>query len=393
MGTYSTVLFFYMLYPSLCRTSMDILSCQNPSTGSHTSSYGLQSDVSHNTTIPAWQKELYLRYDVEEPCYKGNHLSHVGLIAIPSMLAYAVGLPLSAFIILWRRRGYRQLETKKYIFRLGLVYSGYRPNRWWWEGIVVLRKLSVICFSSFMHDDALQLQFAFGIMVVNFAHHMYLPFDVNEDTTDKDKYLEEDAESGHFLGEGLLLHRLERNSIIVSMMLLWSASVFTMRLDCGKTGWEFCSFVVLGVFLSNIVFLISGVYLYVYLFLKRTKLAKHVMGQFRKGIDSFRSQRRADGAGNAGNNTAGDNIGVTVATRVENPAYGAAERLEQSDALCVAAPANPLFGHNKGLARSSAVGSGRAKMAKNAKPPSELRGTAVEMIQMEIQMENTGESK
>ena len=31
--SYSTVLFFYMLYPSLCRTSMDILSCQNPHSG------------------------------------------------------------------------------------------------------------------------------------------------------------------------------------------------------------------------------------------------------------------------------------------------------------------------------------------------------------------------
>eukprot|EP00946_MAST-07B_sp_MAST-7B-sp1_P001440 g1440.t1 len=80
--------------------------------------------------------------------------------------------------------------TSIYICIFPLVFTSLM-----WEGIVVLRKLSVICVSSLMHDDALQLQFAFGIMVVNFAlHHMYLPFDVNEDTTDKDKYLEEAAE-------------------------------------------------------------------------------------------------------------------------------------------------------------------------------------------------------
>ena len=61
------------------------------------------------------------------------------------------------------------------------------------EGIVVLSKLSIICFSSFLHDDGLQLQFALGVMVVNLAlHHIYLPFEVSG--AKKGKYLEEDAE-------------------------------------------------------------------------------------------------------------------------------------------------------------------------------------------------------
>ena len=91
---------------------------------------------------PVWKSELYLRGDFEEPCYQGDHLNFVVLVAVPSILGYAVGLPMVAFLILWRRRHF--LETKKYIFRLGLVYSGCK-----WEDTVSSVWFGLVWFAGF----------------------------------------------------------------------------------------------------------------------------------------------------------------------------------------------------------------------------------------------------
>ena len=137
-----------------------------------------------------------------------------------------------------------------------------------------------------MHDDALQLQFALGAMIAGFAaHHIYLPFDATK-IAKGTHFLDEDKR-GEYVGQGMLLHHLERNSIIVCSLLLWSATVFTMRVDCSGVVWGFCSLVVLVVFVSNIVFLASGVYYFVRFFLKRTKLLEHVMTEIRRRASSF----------------------------------------------------------------------------------------------------------
>ena len=134
------MLFFYMLYPSLCRSSMDILSCQSPHHNNHESSIGMPASNSseYGYSTPVWKTELYLRSDVEEPCFVGEHLKFVLLVAVPSILGYAVGLPLIAFLILWRRRHF--LKTKKYIFRLGLVYSGCKLS-----GLYFFKFALVVC--------------------------------------------------------------------------------------------------------------------------------------------------------------------------------------------------------------------------------------------------------
>jgi hypothetical protein len=339
--SYSTVLFFYMLYPSLCRTSMDILSCQNPHASGQTTSFGMPSG---EKGPPEWATELYLRYDVEEPCYVGDHLAYVWLLAVPSLVAYAIGLPLSAFVILWRKRHLHLskksidfLATKKYIFRLGLVYSGYRKERWWWEGVVVSRKLSIIFFSSFMHNDGLQLQFALFTMVANLAlHHIFLPFDITDvapSSGEKDaKYdrrsgqssgrhlIEDTLRAGRYLGEGRKLHELERNSIIVCTLLLWASSIFVQRLDCGAMVWGFCSFVVLAVFISNIVFFISGVILFVRFFLMRTRLMDHfgaVVSRIREKTRSVSLENRQ--APRSAPTSSDKKSGASQPVEVDNP--------------------------------------------------------------------------
>ena len=254
-----------MLYPSFCQYPLAMMSCQ----GIHPEAYDGKGD--ENAALikdpQPWMTQTYLRVDPEEECHGTNHTWWVMLLALPSFVVYAIGLPLTSFLILWRQREYH--KSKKYMFRMGLLYSGYSKKRWWWECVVVLRKLSVILIVSFFYSDGLQLQITLGMIVAAYAlHHIYMPF------------------GDHLGGHYRLLHVLERNSILVSIVLLWSATVFLVHPNCENA---FCYMLVVVTLISNIVFLGYGCVTFVQSFLEHTKIVKHIKHKMKYIENPFRN--------------------------------------------------------------------------------------------------------
>lgn len=236
------------MWPTLVRFPMYMLSCVKL----HTSDF-----VINEYGNSSWVQTSYLRHDVEETCWRGEHLANALAIAIPGFLLYGIGLPLMAFVLLYSNRD--QLYDKKYTFRLGLLYLGFREKRWWWEAVTASRKLSIIMLSAFAHDDSLQLHFTLATLIVAFAlHSTYHPFDIvsksslaDGDVDDDDDDVAKDSQDrkhkscctcccgGREHSEGVILHRMERNSIIISIILLWSAVVFILAPTCNS---GFCHF-------------------------------------------------------------------------------------------------------------------------------------------------------
>ena len=147
----------------------------------------------------------------------------------------------------------------------------YSDDRWWWECVVVIRKLCIIFLSSIFYNDALQVQLTLGVLLVAYVlHHIFLPFAPKKGGKTEDKLhdlelmekKEKDEKDKH------LLHILERNSILVSALLLWAATVFIVSNSCEH---GFCYVLVLVVFVSNVAFLCTGLLMYVRLFLARNK--------------------------------------------------------------------------------------------------------------------------
>ena len=111
----------------------------------------------------------------------------------------------------------------------------------------------VINVATFLYEDGLQLHVVILALVISFAAHtVYLPFDVA------------DLENG-----GQLLHRLERNSMLVLILLLWSANVFVIGNKMAICDSFPCTFLVVCVFISNIVFVFQGVRLFLHYFVQR----------------------------------------------------------------------------------------------------------------------------
>ena len=131
-----------------------------------------------------------------------------------------------------------------------------------------MRKLGIILLSAFAHNDSLQLHFTMALLIFSFIlHSTYHPFDISSSSGKRQGAKKESRLScyecccGHDGGttEGIILHRMERNSIIISIMVLWSAVVFILNQTC-QTSW--CVFLstlcVVFLLLSNLVFLVAG---------------------------------------------------------------------------------------------------------------------------------------
>ena len=100
------------------------------------------------------------------------------------------------------------------MFRLGLLHSGYRSEKYWWEFVVLVRKVMLVSISTFASTDQLQLHFSLAILIVSLhLHDTNRPFGFGEDQG-KDLLQEslEDMQQRHFSEKAL--HRYEMGSLL-----------------------------------------------------------------------------------------------------------------------------------------------------------------------------------
>ena len=253
----SVVAILFLLHPSLCENVFALWSCRSVCGG----------------------QELYLIVDLKEQCWEGRHMMYFFALGLPMLLLYVVGLPISALIGIYNLR--KNIEHHRVVtstttvaetinfeekidvdnkdkenrfitgttvatdldittlpdsmatlpglpdsmasnFRvLGVFYSIYRPQYWWWESTVVVRKIGIAIigvFGSFLGDMQLHISIL-GIVLFILATALAQPFSETRDAS------------------STLLQLLELLSLIFTFFVLWAGSVFKSYPFCKfKTG-------------------------------------------------------------------------------------------------------------------------------------------------------------
>jgi len=121
----SSVVSLYLLYPTTTQQTFSLLSCKQ---------------VGDN---------YWLTEDLEEPCYNGRHLLFFFLLVIPQMLLYIFGLPGISLYFLHRNREKIKDNHPVVLFRYGLLFAGYRHDRYYWEVVMALRKVIIVAIGVF----------------------------------------------------------------------------------------------------------------------------------------------------------------------------------------------------------------------------------------------------
>jgi hypothetical protein len=215
----SSVLIWFLTLPSLVRMAFGVFECRF-------------------VGEPAVGKPMYLLASMEEPCWRGRHVSYLYGIAVPMLVGYGLVVP-GLILLRLRRVGDARLTDPSLLLRWGLMHSGYTKEKFWWEGVVLLRKYTVIAVSVTIVSAENQLQFVLGVLVVSqYMQSVFAPF-------------------GQFVHTQRLLHWAETTSLCVLMLMIWAGVYFSFASDlCTNTQEGWCSLLVVLILATNMMYLL-----------------------------------------------------------------------------------------------------------------------------------------
>jgi predicted outer membrane repeat protein len=184
--------------------------------------------------------ESWLVADPSIRCWQGEHLFYTLTIAIPGVAAWCLGIPTIALLLVVTNS--RELKFVAVKAKYGFLYNGYRMERYYWEFVIIYRKVLIIFISVFVSTVSVEVQ-ALSVMLVIivafYLQHANQPYDVQE------------------------LNDLELLSIFTSGITIYSGLYFLTNDLNNTAGMVFFALIVLSntIFLTYWAFGISQAYM------------------------------------------------------------------------------------------------------------------------------------
>ena len=152
----SVIVVLFVFHPSVTRAAFSVLRCRQ--------------------VYDRW----YLAAEMDTECYTPSHAMWVWGLALPALIVYSVGTPVLAATLIFRAHKARGLSSESVRSRFGFLYTGYTEARYYWESVVMARKVGVIAASVFLASAPPALAALGALFVVGAAlaaHLVARPFD------------------------------------------------------------------------------------------------------------------------------------------------------------------------------------------------------------------------
>ena len=131
---YTTIIvLFFLVYPNIVKFMFSNFSC--------VSIDKLDSYLKENTAIRCWDS---------------THKKYSLTVAVPGIIVWAIGFPLILLLLMTKHR--KRLHLDKYRVIFGFLFNGYKPSKYFWEFIIMYRKIILITIAVFMASQAIILQ-------------------------------------------------------------------------------------------------------------------------------------------------------------------------------------------------------------------------------------------
>ena len=149
----SATILFFLVHPSVIRSMFAALNCEEVDSGEY------------------WLLSLQLR------CWLGAHTKYALTVALPSILIWGIAVPALILLFLYRHR--TKLDDVSLRVKFGYLFNGYSSQKFYWEFIIIYRKLLLISIAVFLSrvSDMVQALLAFSILAVSLAlQESHTPF-------------------------------------------------------------------------------------------------------------------------------------------------------------------------------------------------------------------------
>jgi len=129
--------------------------------------------------------DLYLVADISQRCWSPTHKKWFGSLAVLMLIFYVIGIPA---IISWllKRNREKLLSDPRVRMKYSFLYKGFKPQYYYWEMVVLLRKSIIVFIGVFSSNVQVQAALVLATVAVAYSvHQVFKPF-----TSDKINDLE-----------------------------------------------------------------------------------------------------------------------------------------------------------------------------------------------------------
>jgi len=157
----TSVVFFFLIHPSLVKFMFAFLDCRELNVG-----------------------EYWINAYLNIRCWDPVHMRYALAVAIPSICLWGVGLPTLCLVYLIKQR--HKLDLTNNRLRLGFIYNGYDKRKYYWELVILYRKMMIISIAVFLGNVSIYVQALSAMMVILIAlalqskHNPYIVPAMNE---------------------------------------------------------------------------------------------------------------------------------------------------------------------------------------------------------------------
>lgn len=138
-------------------------------------------EMDENTHYPQYSiaRDRYWTEDTNIRCFEKNHARLAGILGIPGIILFLIGLPVYLLILLLYEKTNNRLLEQDVLNTYGFIYQNYDQRVVFWEVIILIRKASMGAIIVFAYPLGSNLQgvMALGVLILALAVHLIaVPF-------------------------------------------------------------------------------------------------------------------------------------------------------------------------------------------------------------------------
>jgi len=204
------IVLLFLAHPSIVQTMFKAFSCMEVDSG-----------------------ETWLLEDLALRCWNTDHSFFSATVGLPGLLLWGLGIPTLALALLIRNRAnLRSVEVKT---KYGFLYIGYKYSNFYWELVILYRKIAIAFTSVFLSSISVEIQALTVMIVILVAFNLqlrYMPY------------------------ENLELNMMETRSIVVAGVTIYCGLYFLTN-DLSEQV-KICLFVL--ILSANVYFIVSWIF-------------------------------------------------------------------------------------------------------------------------------------
>jgi hypothetical protein len=144
------VVLFFIIHPNILRSNFSYFACTEIQSG-----------------------ESWLKENLDIRCFDSKYNSFALVVVLPVLMIWGLLVPLLVLLYLVRRR--KELSELNMKLRFGFLYNGFKKSKFYWEFVIMLRKIVIICIVFFIGNESIPIQaLTLVLLLLNFLVLQYL---------------------------------------------------------------------------------------------------------------------------------------------------------------------------------------------------------------------------